>query len=70
MNRLKEGGSYRGYYGISVYYTYKLIWKPLFDGKAKAMLDLVSLYGSKLVRLSVPKLGTDGHRGFPGNAPL
>ena len=43
MNRLNEGGSYRGYYGISVYYTYKLIWKPLFDGKAKARLDLVSL---------------------------
>ena len=50
---------------ISVYCTYKLKWKPLFDGRAR--LDLiVSLYGCITWEdppvSDVPKLGTSDIR--------
>ena len=48
---------------ISVYCTFKLKWKPLFDGKAR--LDIQSHYRGALpgkpLCPSMPKLGTDGH---------
>ena len=47
---------------ISVYCTYKLKWKPLFDGKAR--LDIQSHYKGALPGMplcpSVPKMGMDG----------
>ena len=59
---LQEANSDRGYYDISVFCTYKLKWKPLFDGKAR--LDLQSHYRGALpgkpLCPSVPKMGTDG----------
>jgi len=49
--------------GTDGHCTYKLKWKPLFDGKAR--LDIQSHYRGALpgkpLCPSVPKMGTDGH---------
>ena len=49
--------------GTDGHSTYKLKWKPLFDGTAR--LDIQSHYRGALLGKplcpSVPKMGTDGH---------
>ena len=49
--------------GTDGHCTYKLKWKPLFDGKAR--LDIQSHYRGALLGKplcpSVPKMGTEGH---------
>ena len=46
---------------ISVYCTYKLKWKPLFDGKAKAWLDIVLLQGCITWEAPVSVRTQNGH---------
>ena len=43
---IEEANSDRGYYDISVYCTYRLKFKPFFDGKAR--LDIHSHYRGAL----------------------